>query len=291
MAVITGQQITNYYDQYLNTEIAFTKEIIHTLALDPRQIYIKCAGSQWPCIVNSTSFTQAKIIVGTTGGAFQQLAQKNPPAISLRYCFYQNDGQMMTFLISGKVSSISSYAGGKDLAIINIQYSQKPPDDFIEKIGRLLDANANAVKRKDDRIIINQDSCRKLGLPKAECVVTIQGVPRHCILRDLAFSGAKVLLQGLPQFLINKEIIFSLEFEEPHEVINLKGTITGATPVEGRKDIFSANVEFSEESISLSYKIHINNYLSTARKNDIAQADKNATSQMSEEDQARATGI
>lgn len=279
MAVLTSQQIGRYYEEYRDTEIAFTKDIMHTLALDPRQIYIKCTGNQWPCIINSTSFAKAKIIIGTKGSAFQQLARRDAPAVNLRYCFYQNDGQMMTFLISGKIGTISSYMNSRDLAVLEVIYTQKPPDDFIEKIGHLIDANANAIKRKEDRIILTPDSCRKLGIPKEESIISIQNVPRHCILRDLSFGGAKVLLLGLPQFLKDKEVLLNLEFDEPHEIINLRGRIVSTSEVEGRKDIVAANIQFSEESVTLSYKIHINNYLTSVRKNELDASAKEMQSQ------------
>ncbi|MBQ1727194.1 MAG: PilZ domain-containing protein [Treponema sp.] len=279
MAVLTSQQIGRYYEEYRDTEIAFTKDIMHTLALDPRQIYIKCTGNQWPCIINSTSFAKAKIIIGTKGSAFQQLARRDAPAVNLRYCFYQNDGQMMTFLISGKIGTISSYMNSRDLAVLEVIYTQKPPDDFIEKIGHLIDANANAIKRKEDRIILTPDSCRKLGIPKEESIISIQNVPRHCILRDLSFGGAKVLLLGLPQFLKDKEVLLNLEFDEPHEIINLRGHIVSTSEVEGRKDIVAANIQFSEESVTLSYKIHINNYLTSVRKNELDASAKEMQNQ------------
>lgn len=279
MAVLTSQQIGRYYEEYRDTEIAFTKDIMHTLALDPRQIYIKCTGNQWPCIINSTSFAKAKIIIGTKGSAFQQLARRDAPAVNLRYCFYQNDGQMMTFLISGKIGTISSYMNSRDLAVLEVIYTQKPPDDFIEKIGHLIDANTNAIKRKEDRIILTPDSCRKLGIPKEESIISIQNVPRHCILRDLSFGGAKVLLLGLPQFLKDKEVLLNLEFDEPHEIINLRGRIVSTSEVEGRKDIVAANIQFSEESVTLSYKIHINNYLTSVRKNELDASAKEMQNQ------------
>ena len=279
MAVLTSQQIGRYYEEYRDTEIAFTKDIMHTLALDPRQIYIKCTGNQWPCIINSTSFAKAKIIIGTKGSAFQQLARRDAPAVNLRYCFYQNDGQMMTFLISAKIGTISSYMNSRDLAVLEVIYTQKPPDDFIEKIGHLIDANANAIKRKEDRIVLTPDSCRKLGIPKEESIISIQNVPRHCILRDLSFGGAKVLLLGLPQFLKDKEVLLNLEFDEPHEIINLRGRIVSTSEVEGRKDIVAANIQFSEESVTLSYKIHINNYLTSVRKNELDASAKEMQNQ------------
>ena len=49
MGVTTSQQLTRYYDQFRDTEIAFSKEIVRIIHLDPRQVYIKANGSQWPC--------------------------------------------------------------------------------------------------------------------------------------------------------------------------------------------------------------------------------------------------
>ncbi len=271
--MITSQQLTKYYDQYRTTEVVFTKDIIRTLAMDPRQLYIKCSEGQWPCIINSTSFSGARIIIGTKGGAYQQMVKKDPPVMSLRFCFYQQDGQTLSFFISCKVTKLMPYMNSNDLAIVSLDYTQRPPDDLIEMLGNLLDANINAVKRKDERIPINQDSRRKLGIPKDECIITVQGVPRHCILRDISFGGAKVVILGIAQFLKGKEVQMSLEFEDPHEVIQLKGTIVDIAAVEGRKDIVAASIQFAEQTVSLSYKIHINNYLTTARKNDLVSAD------------------
>ena len=90
MGLLNSQQISRYYDIYRDTEITFSKEVIRTLNLDPRQVYIKCAGAQWPCIINSTSFQMAKIIVGTKGGAFAQISRKDPPSVSLRFYFCCN---------------------------------------------------------------------------------------------------------------------------------------------------------------------------------------------------------
>lgn len=267
---LNARQLAKYYDDYKDTEITFTKDILRTLAMDPRQIYIKCQGNQWPCIINSTSFTKAKIIIGTKGGAYQQLQQdKDQHTLNLRFSFYTPDGQLKGFFTSGKVTEITSYMNSSDLAIVTITYSQRPPDDLIEMVGNLLDANTNAVRRKEDRIVINADTCRKLGLPKEETIITIQGVPRHCILRDISFGGTKVILLGLSQFLMNKEVLLRLEFEEPHEVIQLRGLILGTSPIEGRKDMVAANIRFDESSISLSYKIHINNYLTATRINQL----------------------
>lgn len=270
MGIATSQQLTNYYNLYRDSEVTFTKDIIRTLKLDPRAIQIKYTSESdvkfSPCILNSTSFQMAKIIISTKDEAFTVLAGKEPPQVQLKFAFMNNDGQMMSFFITSKVSLIKPYTNSSDLAIVTLQFTQRPPDDFIEIIGKMLEANTNAIRRREERIIINEDSKRKLGLTKEECIVVVQSVPRNCIVRDLSFSGAKVVLIGLPNFMVNKDAELKLNFDEPSETIAIKGVIKSAESVEGRKEICSASINFDENQVPLSYKIHVNNYLTSVRK-------------------------
>lgn len=274
MGVITSQQITRYYEQFCDTEIAFSKDIIRVLNIDPRQIYIKCNGTQWPCIINSTSFKLARIIIGTKGGAYQMISQKEPPAVSLRFCFKEEGNQMMSFFVNSKVTNISPYMNSQDLVIVTLTFTQRPPDDLIEQIGGLLEANQNAIRRKEEYILINEENKRKLGLMREETVVMIENVPRHCILRQISFGGAKFILLGLSQFLTNKEAVIQMDFEEPPERIQIKGKIVAAGIVEGRKDIVAVNMQFDEKLVSLTYKMHINGFLQQQRKIKVSAADQ-----------------
>ena len=274
MGIATSQQIQKYYDQYRDTEITFTKDIIRAIGLDPRQIYIKCSQGQWPCIINSTSFQQAKIIVGTRGGAFQALSNKDTSGINLRFCFFETENSLMSFFVAGHVTNIVPYMNSNELAVITISFTQRPPDDLIEVVGRLLEANSNAIRRREERIVINEDSKRKLNLNKEEAIIVVQNVPRHCIVRDLSFSGAKVILLGLSQFLKNKPAALRLEFSEPSETIQLNGVIVAAELIQGRKDIVACSMSFSEKMVPLSYKLHVNNFLTAVRKTQLSASDQ-----------------
>ncbi len=268
MGVVTSQQISKYYDRYRDTEITFSKEVIKTLHLDPRQIYVKCADSQWPCIINSTSFLAAKIIVGTKGGAYARLSQENCNA-NLRFCFLQAEKQPISFFVSAKVTDIMPYMNAKDLAVVTLTFNQRPPDDLIEIIGRVLEANFNAVHRKEERIKLDEDAMRKLNISHEETLITVQGVPRHCILKDLSFSGARVILLGLSQFLLNREATLCIEFDDPVETVKLTGMVLRCDPIQGRKDIVAVSMRFTEGTVPMAYKLHINNYLTTKRKKEL----------------------
>ena len=268
MAIATTQQITNYYDSYSDKEVIFSREILHTLRVAPRQIYIKCGGGQWPCIINSTSFKSAKIILGRAGGAFALITQKNAPPVNLRFCFFIDKGtETMSFFIAGKVTDVAKYMDSKELAVVTLTYTQRPPDDFIVKIGTLIEANINFVRRKEDRIVMTGEARHRLGIEKEDTLIYVQNVPRKCILRDLSFSGAKVVLLGVPKFLDAKEIVLRIGFDDPVETVDIRGTIVGAVFAEGRQDIVTARIKFDENAVPAAYKLHINDYLTTAKKN------------------------
>ncbi len=266
MTIATNQLVNEYYNRYRENELVFTKDIMRILRIDPRQIYVKCAGSQWPCIINSTSFQQAKIIVGSAGGAFQQITKKEAPPVSIRYGFSELDGSPLVFFVTSRVTNVTPYMNSHDLAVVTLTFTQRPPDDLIYKIGTLLAADDSFVHRKEERIVINEDSKRALGIDKKETIIYIQNVPRRCILWNLSFSGAKVVIMGLPKFLQGKECITRFLFSEPDEVVDVKGTIVTAEPVEGRQDLASVGIKYDESQVPLAYKIRVNDFLSTTRK-------------------------
>lgn len=282
-SITTNQQINEYYNKYRENEIIFTKDIIRFLRLDPRQIYVKCAGAQWPCIINSTSFQQAKIIIGTNGGAFQQITKKDAPPVNLRYCFIESDNQPLIFFVTCRVTDVTPYMNSKELAIVTLSFTQRPPDDLIYKLGSLIDANEGFIYRKEERIILNEDSKRLLGINKKESIVYIQSVPRRCILWNLSFTGAKIIVLGVPKFLANKDCVIRLLFTEPNEIVDVKGTIVSVNTVEGRKELVEAGIKFDENQVPLSYKIRINEYLSNRRKKFLDYATKASSQNKTEE--------
>ena len=268
MGIATSQQLTRYYDVYRDTDIVFTKQVIRTLNLNPRQISVKCNGRQWPCIINSTSLRSCKIIVNTNGGAVAALAKAGNSTVSIYFCFTPPDVQPITFFVNAKVedNEIQPFNGNKDLSIVTLNFTQRPPDDLIEIIGTVLEANANSIQRRDERIAITADSKRKLNLLKEETFVYMQNVPRHCIIRDISFSGAKLIMLGVKAFVVNKDVILHFDFTDPQEPMDIKGKVVTVEDVAGRRDLIVANILFDEAQVPISYKLRINSYITSVRK-------------------------
>ena len=260
MGVITSQKITTYYERYKVIEVTFSREIIAVTGLVTQQVYLKCGGDFWPCVIYSGSFQGAKVAANTQSGLFNKLQTTNN-SISLRFCFKKSEKEApVTFFVAARVSGYAPYNGSKEVALFSLQYTQRPPDDLIEIMGRVLDANVNSAKRKDERIILTPDSIRKMNILAKETAVFIQGVPRRCMLRDISFSGAKIIMMGVAKFLINREAALRVDFDDPRESYSLKGAFIRSEAVEGRKELIALAIEFSG-AISMGYKIRLNEYL------------------------------
>lgn len=273
LPIATNQQINNYYDFYRDKEVAFNKNTIRSLRMDPRQVYVKCNGSQWPCIVNSMSFLQTKIILGKQGGAFQEITKEGGPTVNLRLYFNEAEGEPLIFFVTSKVAEVQPYQGSNDLAVVTLVYTQRPPDDFIYKIGQFIEVCGNFDKYKTERIPMNANAKRFLSVDKEETALWVQSVPRRCVLRDVSFDSARVIFLGLAKFIQDKECILRIQFTDPFETVDIRGHIIETDAIEGRQDMVVASIQFAEDQIPLAYKIHINSCISALQK--AAETSKN----------------
>jgi hypothetical protein len=276
MGIENTTKISRYYDYFRDKEVVFTKANLIFLRMDPRQIYLKCNGGQWPCIINSTSLQVAKVIVGTSSGAYVEINKKKETPVSLRFCFIDEDGSPIFFFVNCTVTEIKPYQGSNELAIVTLTFTQRPPDDLIARIGEFVEVNENFNIRKEERIAINKNSMRELGILKEESVIFIANVPRRCILKDVSFGGARVMLLGIPKFLQDKIVQLRLLFSDTNEQVALNGSIVNAVFMEGRKDISIVNIQFNPNEIPMSYKFHINRYITSYQKKIIENQMKNA---------------
>jgi hypothetical protein len=267
MSIATSQQITKYYDLFHAIEVTFSKEVIRATGLMTQQVFLKCMGEQWPCVIYSTSFAGSKIIASVKPALFDKIRKANN-LISLRFSFKETGkNDPVTFFVAGKVTGFAPYNQGTgDLQTMNLVFTQRPPDPLIEILGRLLEANVNSSKRKQERILVTPESMRKLGLLSKDTILQVQGVPRKCILRDISFTGVKVIIVGIAKFLVNKPCVVRIEMDEPRENFDIHGSIVRSEPVEGRKDLAAVAIEFDTALIPLTYKMHLNDYRAFVRK-------------------------
>jgi hypothetical protein len=272
MSIVTSQQLARYFEQYRATEVTFNKEVIDATGLLTRNVYLKVADQQWPCIIYACSLTGAKVIASVKNAFFDSLRQSNSH-VSLRCCFRLPDKtDPISFFVPCHAAGFTPYnPQNPDVQIIGLEFTQRPPDDLILILGTLLEANATAKRRKEERIVLTAESIKKLGLESRESLVTVDGVPRRCLLRDLSFSGSKVLVAGGARDLDQKSVTLRILKGEQGDEISLAGAVKRIEEVEGRPDILALGIQFTAEP-PMSYKIMISGYLSTARKTNAGPA-------------------
>jgi hypothetical protein len=265
MSVSTQQKIAGYYDRYKGIDVTFTKAMIQVTGLVAQQVLIKCGGDFWPCVLYSSSFEGAKVVANSNSGLLEKL-QKANNSISLRLCFRSiESSQPVTFFVAARVAGYSPYGGSSDTAMLKLHFTQRPPDDLIEIMGRVLDANINSSKRKNERVLLTADSLRKLRILSKNTAAFVQGAPRRCILRDISFSGAKVIMVGEEKSLVDQETTLRVNFDDPRESFLIRGKFLRAEGVENRDELIALGVSFDAAEIPMGYKVRLNDFLSAVR--------------------------
>jgi hypothetical protein len=265
MGVLTSQKIATFYERFKEIDVTYTKEVVQVTGLQSKQVYLKCVSDVWPCVIYSSSFQGAKVAVNIKSGLIAKLQQANN-MVSVRFCFKDpNEGEQVTFFVAARSVGYLPYGGSQDVALFTVQFTQRPPDDLIEIMGRLLDANFNSTKRRDEWIVLNTEGIRRLSLLSGEATVFMQGVPRRCIMRDISFSGVRIVMMGVLKFLLDKEASIRLDFNDPRQSYLIKGRFTRAENVESRKDLLVLHLAFDDSAIPMGYRVRLNDYLSTIR--------------------------
>jgi hypothetical protein len=271
MGILTAQRIAAFYERYKNIDVTFSKEMIQITGLITEQIHLKCGSDFWPCFLFATSFQGAKVVANIKSDLMNKIQQANN-LINLRFCFKSPEsGAPLTFFVAGKVLGSVPFKNSREISLLSIQFTQRPPDDLIEILGRILDANVSSSKRRDERVPVTPENQRWLKILSKETACFIQGVPRRCILREMSFSNAKIIMMGVAKFLVNKETALRFDFDDPRESFLVKGKFVRSENVEGKKEMIALAIQYDESSVPMGYKIRINEFLNTVRAENRSQ--------------------
>lgn len=260
MAVVTSQQLATYYELYKAIEVTLTKEVSQLLGFLQDKVALKLFGTNWHCLIFSTSLEGAKVILNLKPDQVEKL-KTSSNLVALRYGFKVADKlEPVTFFANAKIKGYSRYnnAQDNDLYFMTLEFTQRPSDELVEILGKFLEANVNSQKRKDIRIPVNEVSVRKLGFASCNTIVAVEKVDRKCLIRDLSFGGALVLIPGVAKFLQGRSAVLRLMLEDNSQVLTLPGKFVRFEAVEGRRDITQAALAYDAEAIPHIYKLKMN---------------------------------
>ncbi len=266
MSTVTTQQLSRYFEQFAATDVTFTRQVLAATGLVTKNVYLKVQDRQWPCIVFSSSMQAARVIV-TVKEALLTAVGKANNRINLRWCFKTAESsEPITFFVACHAGGFTPYDPvHPEVQVATLDFTQRPPDDLIAILGRLLDANANAQRRREERIPLSRENAKKLGLETREAILTVNGVLRRCVLRDVSFGGANVLTSAVSAAAVGSTATLRIARGDQGGELAIKAIIRRVDEVEGTKDIVAVAMEYSPEP-PMSYKLLINTYLSAHRK-------------------------
>jgi len=263
MGVTTSQQLQGYYKLYGAVEVTFSKEVTQLLSFLQDRVYLKVGGVDWPCLLYSSSMMGAKIILSLKTTQMARL-EAGTSTCQLRYGFRNPDAaEPVVFFVNVKIKAWNRYESeaANDLYLMTLEFTQTPPEDLVEILGRFLEANLNAQKRKDVRIAVTESSIRRLGFTSCNAILVVEKIDRKCLIRDLSFSGSQVLLPGEVKLLENRPAILRLVIQETGLPLLLPGKIVHVEEVVDRREIARVSVEFDVASVPHQYKLLINEHL------------------------------
>lgn len=258
MPHLTSQRLSGLYEMYRDTEVTFNAQVIIESGLITSDVRLTIGDTHLTCVLYACSMKGARVIAEIGQNVRDILSHANNMA-ALRLGFQQDDEKApVTFFVSSRVESLSAYHPKKpQLQFITLEFTQRPSDMLIGILGSLLEIKASVLRRRDERIVLTQEIMKKIGLQSKESCVAIGGSPRRCILRDLSFGGAKILMSALGTPQNDKKVLLKLTKCELNDETVLDGSIVRVEDIEGRSDLVALSIQFSSDP-PISYKQRIN---------------------------------
>ena len=128
MSIVTSQQINRYFELYQATEVTFNREVSDATGLLAKNLYLKVADQQWPCIIYGCSLRAAKVIASVRNAFFDALRKSNSHA-TLRLCFRQPDKKdPISFFVPSRAGGFTPYnPQNPEVQLIGLDFTNRPP--------------------------------------------------------------------------------------------------------------------------------------------------------------------
>jgi hypothetical protein len=264
MPRLTSHQLSRFHDLYRDKEVTFNTQVIIESGLVTSDVHLTIGSAHVPCVLYACSMKGARVIAEVGTDLRNNLMRSNSMT-ALHLGFHQaQDPHPTTFFISSHVESLSEYHPQKpQMQFITLEFTQRPSDILIGTLGSMLEINVNAVRRRDERIVLTPEVMKKIGLPSKESCIAIGGASRRCIVRDLSFGGAKILMSALGTPQGEEKVLLKLARCELKDDTVLNGSVVRVEDIEGRNDLVALSIQFSTDP-PISYKQKINNAFSDA---------------------------
>lgn len=265
MPTVSSTKISEYYNNYKDQEVFFNKSICEITGLVSEKLRFKVSSEEFPCVLYACSMERIIIISNLTENDLQKVRAGKGIA-TIKFSFFPATAKKdFSFFISCKIKKINSFKLANGSAfMITLDFGQRPPDDFIEIIGKITD---NAVKfnnRKELRIRLDDKIATSLGMDSAKGFAVIDETCKPCIFSDISTSGCGIIMTDSPEIEVHRPITIQLNIKT--KPININAMIVRSEKVNNRPELIRLGILYEKEEIPYVYKNMITNYLEMLEK-------------------------
>jgi len=254
MTLLGTSVLQNLYQEYLDTELTYSKEVALGLGVLPADSSLRWSGELFPCVVHSCSFRAAKVLLRLTSSQWRAM-ENGPKTATLTLTFLQpKTAKRELFQFNGTLQVHQQNGAGEgELSILlGVQFSHRPPDGFIEAHGSYLALKKEANQRREDRIALSGENREMLGLNNLNTTVTVDHIERKCLLRELSYNGARAILTGVAPFLLDKPFTLGIPLSGAPDM-RIPGTILRAEAVEGHRGLAMIALAYHPDRVPVEY--------------------------------------
>lgn len=262
MQTLTAQHLARLFEEFGGTEVTFNAQVIMESGLVTSDVRLTIGSHHRSCVLYACSMKGARVIVEISRDDHDLLARSSSMT-TLRLSFRQKEEKSpVSFIVPCHAASLSDYNTNKpQLRFATLEFTQKPPDALVNILGSLLEIKTNAIRRRDQRVILTPENMKKIGLDSRESCLSINGAPLRCLVRDLSFGGAKVLLSMLGVPSDARKALLKLQRCEVQDDTVLDSSIVRVEDVQGHDDLVALSLQYATEP-PISYKQKINSIFS-----------------------------
>lgn len=263
MQDVSSYQIKTYYERYKEVDITFNKKVMEFIQVIPKEIYLKCKDYVYPCIINSSSMTGARIIAQVNNIFFSRVKSNND-IVHLRFAFSKGEGPgLISFYVLAKMEEYAPFESNKpDLYFIDLKYTQRPPNDLVIILGTLIEAGSTIKKRKNERIAITPESLRMLRIKRAQAILIIGDTKQKCLLRDISLCGAKVIAAGDEEKYLGEKVTLVIHSTDNQVLGKIPGDVKRCEGIKGQEGFTALAIQYDEAGIPPEYSKRIIDYMS-----------------------------
>ena len=254
MTLLGSSVLQNLYQEYLDTELTYSKEVALGVGLLPAEATLRWQGALLPCVVHSCSFRVAKVLIRLNADQWKAM-EFGSRITTLTLAFLEPEtGKKELFQFNGTLQVIQQHGDheGEWSILMGVAFSHRPPEGFLQAHGSYLALKKEANQRKEDRIPLNPETKDLLGLTSLNTTVTIDHIDRKCLLRELSYNGARAILTGVAPFLVDKIFTLAVPFQGKSR-LEIPGKIIRAEAVEGHRGLAVIALGYHSDQVPVDY--------------------------------------